>query len=162
MPRPMTIKGTPAWGRQPAVPPSRCLDDLAGRIGPELPAIREALGGEVEVAAAFARDPRDHEVLLVATRTGLRVWRIQQQGEPCLEVTTWPRVRVSPVRRDEALDQRSRHPEQRHPEQVTHACDVRVDGVIFVVAADGPSGLGAVSAFHDEVVRRGTPWHYPG
>jgi hypothetical protein len=45
---------------------------------------------------------------------------------------------------------------------MTHSCDVRVDGLVFVVAADGPSGLGAIRAFHDEVVRRGTPWHYPG
>jgi hypothetical protein len=157
MPRPMTIKGAPAWGRHADAPPSGCLDDLAGRIGPELPAIREALGTEVEVAAAFARDPRGHEVLLVATRSGLRVWRIHREGDPCPEIMTWPRVRVSPVRRDPARDHRT-----PHPEEATHSCDVRVDGLTFVVAAEGPSGLGAVSAFHDEVVRRGTPWHYPG
>ena len=57
MPRPMTIKGAPAWGRHAEGPIPRCLDDLAARIGPELPAIRKALGEEVEVAAAFARDP---------------------------------------------------------------------------------------------------------
>ncbi len=157
MPRPVTSKPAPAWRRHPDGPVAQSLDDLAGRIGPELRAIREALGDEVEVAAAFARDPSDHEVLLVATRTGLRVWPTSRQGAPCPEILTWSRVRVSPVRRDPALGQRVPHPELE-----THSCDVRVDGLTFVIVADGPSGLGAVGAFHDEVVRRGTPWHYPG
>ena len=154
MPRPITIKGAPAWRRHPDDPIPQRLDDLAVRIGPDVDVLREALGGELEIAVAFARDPSDREVVLVATRAGLRVW-LCGPGAPCPDVTTWPRVRVSPVRRGGDRD-------ARLAEREMHSCDVRVDELTFVVAAEGPSGLGAVRAFHDEVVRRGTPWHYPG
>jgi hypothetical protein len=154
MPRPITIKGVPTWRRHPDDPIPQRLEDLAMRIGPDVAALREALGGELEIAVAFARDPSDREVVLVATRTGIRVWP-RLPGDPCPDLTTWPRVRVSPVRR-------SGHREAVLAERETHSCDVRVDELTFVVIGDGPSGLGAVRAFHDEVVRRGTPWHYPG
>ena len=154
MPRPTTIKGVPSWRRHPDDSAPERLDDLASRIGPEMDALREALGGELEIAVAVARDSSDREVVLVATRTGLRVWPCQP-GDACAGVTTWPRVRVSPVRRDGGRG-------AILAERVTHSCDVRIDELTFVIAADGPSGLGAIRAFHDEVVRRGTPWHYPG
>jgi hypothetical protein len=154
--RPITIKGVPTWRRHAEGSSPQCLDDLAERIGPELEALRAAMEGELDIAAAFARDASNRQVVLVATRTGLWVW-------PCLpdhprhDVFTWPRVRVSPVRRDGGGERAAHH--AVHP---THSCDVRVDARTFVVVADGPTELGAVRAFHDEVVRRGTPWHYPG
>jgi hypothetical protein len=157
MPRPITIKGAPSWRRQADGPAPQRLEDLVGHDGQELDALREALGGELEIAVAVARDPWDREVLLVATRTGLRVWPSGDLRHPCPESAGWPRVRVSPVRRDPRSLRGA--PEAG---SMTHSCDVRVDGLVFVVAADGPSGLGAIRAFHDEVVRRGTPWHYPG
>jgi hypothetical protein len=152
MPRPNTIKGAPSWRRQPDGPAPQCLDDIADRIGSGLDALRATLGGELEIAVAVARDASDREVVLVATRTGLRVWP-RLPGDARHDVTSWPRVRVSPVRQDHGAV---------HAERASHSCDVRVDELTFVVSADGPSTLGAVRAFHDEVVRRGTPWHYPG
>ena len=59
MPRPITIKGAPAWRRHPDDPIPQRLDDLAIRIGPDVAVLREALGGELEIAVAFARDPSD-------------------------------------------------------------------------------------------------------
>jgi hypothetical protein len=43
----------------------------------------------------------------------------------------------------------------------THSCELRIGSTAFLVAANGASGRWAVDGFHDEVVRRGTPWHYP-
>lgn len=154
MPRPPTIKGPQSWRRHQEAPAPQRLEDLAERIGPDVGALREALGGEFEIAVAFAKDASDREVVLVATRAGLRIWPSRPE-DPCSDVTTWPRVRVSPVRRGGGRGTPLADGE-------THSCDVRVDAVTFVIVADGPSGLGAVRAFHDEVVRRGTPWHYPG
>jgi hypothetical protein len=154
MPRPNTIKGVPSWRRQLDGAAPHCLDGIADRIGSELGALREALDGEIEIAVAFARDASGRDVVLVATRTGLRVWPARR-GDLHPWVATWPRVRVSPVRRDGGRG-------ALHAEQAIHSCRVRVDELTFVVSADGPSTLGAVRAFHDEVVRRGTPWHYPG
>jgi hypothetical protein len=157
MARPTTIKGAATWRRGQDGPAALRLDDLAERIGSQLSAIRDALAGEQDIAVALAHGPSGDDYVLVATRSGLRVWRIGPGAAPHADLTAWPMVRVTPVRSDGGWSRGTRDSGLE-----THSCEVRVDSATFRIAADGAAGQGTISSFHDEVVRRGTPWHYPG
>lgn len=155
-------KGTPRTGRATERPPMR-LDDLAERLGPRVEDIRGDLGDVGDLAVVLAHD--DHggdDFVLVATKAGMFVsylWPVDQHPGSAAGVcgwTGWTRVRVSPVRMDTRVAGG-----QRDPEQASHSCTVVVGDATFIASADGTDGRQAVDAFHDEVVRRGTPWHYP-
>ena len=157
MARPTTIKGAATWRRsQDGQVPLR-LDDLAERIGSQLVAIRDSLAGEEDIAVVVAHDPSDDDFVLVATRSGLRVWPIGPGAGRQGRLAAWPMVRVTPVRSDGGW-----HRGARDSELEKHSCEVLVEGATFHIAAEGAAGQGSISGFHDEVVRRGTPWHYPG
>ena len=154
------IKGTP--GRSAVREPMR-LGDLIDRLGPRVDDIRECLGGEADLAVVLGHDVRDgDDVVLIATRTGVHVSLLWPDEDHALlgaarpGWANWRSVRVSPV-----------HTEgwqvagQGHDAQATHTCQVLIEDVEFLVSANGAAGQQAVDGFHDEVVRRGTPWHYP-
>jgi hypothetical protein len=157
MARPTTIKGAATWRRGQDGPPALRLDDLAERIGSQLDTIRDGLDGEEDIAVVLAHDLANVDHVLVATRSGLRVWRIGPGVAAQVQLTAWPMVRVTPLRSDGGWTRGARDSGLE-----THSCEVRVGGATFRIAADGAAGQGTISGFHDEVVRRGTPWHYPG
>ena len=150
------VMGRPHWARANERPPMR-LDDLSDRLGPSADAIRDALGGETDIAVALAHDLDGDDYVLVATRAGVHVRYLSpvaQDQQP--GVVRWASVRVSPLNSD------GRHVEgQERPAPGTHACEVRIDGVAFLVSGDTTAGRQGAVGFHDEVVRRGTPWHHP-
>lgn len=136
------------------------LDDLAERIGAEVRSIRQALKDESDIAVVVADRVADgDECVLVATRTGVLVSCVGGGGPRADQRTTpspWASVRVSPLH----VERRS-HVGSVGSDTRRYGCDVLVGEAWFRLAAaddDGPSGI---EAFHDEIVRRGTPWHYP-
>lgn len=157
-----TAKGHAGWTRQRERQPMH-LDDLEQRLGGQVAPIRAALAGETDLAVVLAHDPTDgDDVVLVATRRGLHVRQLCPDASldtrPTREpsVAPWATVRVSPVRIEGW-----RAPGTQPDARATHSCEVRVGQTLFHVSADGLPGQAAVDSFHDEVVRRGTPWHYP-
>jgi hypothetical protein len=139
------------------------LDDLSERLGARIEVIRDALAGEPDIAVALAHDLRDgDDYVLVATRSGVHVRYLWPEDQhPLLTqvspgVIGWASVRVSPLR-SEGWQVAGR----TDPALATHTCEVRIDDLAFLVSANGASGQQAVVGFHDEVVRRGTPWHHP-
>lgn len=137
------------------------LDDLTERLGSRIDAIREDLGGVGDLAVIVAHGEEDgDDFVLIATRAGVYVSPLWPADRPRTSDvcgwTGWSQVRVSPVRLDgRQVDGR------QDPARASHSCTVVVGEARFIASADGPSGQQAVDGFHDEVVRRGTPWHYP-
>jgi hypothetical protein len=156
-----SVKGQMGWRQHDRSPMH--LDDLAERLGSRVDPIREALAGDVDLAVVVAHDLIDgDDFVLVATRRGVHVRHLWPDGpHPLLPsrhpgVAPWATVRVSPVRSEGWQV----HGVERNG-LATHSCEVRIGGTAFLVAANGTAGRWAVDGFHDEVVRRGTPWHYP-
>jgi hypothetical protein len=122
------------------------LDDLCARLGPGLASIRAALESEDEIACVMAdREGDGATCVLVATRSSVHVCC---PATGATQRSPWAAVRVSPIRvarRDEGR----------------LGCEITVEDVRFTVAGDGADGSAGIQAFHDEIVRRGTPWHYP-
>ncbi len=168
MPVRTPTKGYAGWMREKDRPPMR-LDDLVERLGERVDPIREALGGDTDLAVVLAHAlPDGADFVLVATKGGMHVRYLCPDASdapdavdaqrPVLgpDVVPWSSVRVSPVRTEGWQD----HSSERAA-GATHSCEVRIGEVAFVVSAVGTTGRWAVDGFHDEVVRRGTPWHYP-
>lgn len=134
------------------------LDDLADRIGARLGPIRQSLQDESDIAVVVADRVEDgDECVLVATRAGVHVRclgaaRADQRTTP----TPWASVRVSPLHVE-----RRTHGGSAPVETKRYGCDVVVGDTCFRLAADEDGGPSGIEAFHDEIVRRGTPWHYP-
>lgn len=136
------------------------LDDLADRIGPQLEPIRQSLQDESDIAVVVADRVEDGDrCVLVATRAGVHVrcfgggaTRASQRTTP----TPWASVRVSPLQVE-----RRTHGGSAPVETKRYGCDVVVGDASFRLAADDDGGPSGIEAFHDEIVRRGTPWHYP-
>lgn len=154
------VKSTPRTGRASERPPMH-LDDLTERLGSRIDAIRRDLDGADDLAVVVAHGEQDdRDAVLIATRAGVYVsplWPADRSPRNTIGGWTgWTQVRVSPVR----VDGRPSGGRQ-DPALATCSCTVVVGDARFIVSADGPSGLQAVDGFHDEVVRRGTPWHYP-
>ncbi len=122
------------------------LDDLSAHLGTRLAPIRDALESEADIAVVMADREGDGDTcVLVATRSSVHV---SCTGNAATQRSPWAAVRVSPIRaagRDESR----------------LGCEVMVEDVRFMVAGDSADGSAAIQAFHDEIVRRGTPWHYP-
>ena len=154
-------KGQTRWTRTDQQPMR--LEDLAERLGPRLSLLRDALEGQTDIAVVLAHDVRDgDDFVLVATRSGVYVGYLWPEAQHALlgsvrpGYATWASVRVSPVR-SEGWQVTG----DAQAELATYACEVRIDGAALLVTANGVTGLGAVAGFHDEVIRRGTPWHHP-
>ncbi|MBX3028555.1 MAG: hypothetical protein KF809_00210 [Chloroflexi bacterium] len=128
------------------------MDDLEGRLGSEVTTIRTSLGADEDITVVIAQCRQaDGEVALVATRSGVLVHPLGDTTIPDLPDARarWATVRVSPV---------VATPEDDVP---SCWCEVRVGDDPYLVTGSGADGCAAVEAFHDEVVRRGTPWHAP-
>ncbi len=145
-------KGSP-WARQ-EVQPLR-LEDIADRLGDRVDDIRQDLDGQDDVAVVDAHDPRcDADALLIATRKGILVaypWS-GTGGDGAGSApgwVPWGDVRASTVTSSPGVS------------ASRHSCTILLRGVELTALGDGDLGRRAVDAFHDEVVRRGTPWHYP-
>ncbi len=143
-------KGSP-WARQ-EVRPLR-LEDIAARLGDQIDAIRSSLDGQEDVAVVDARDIYGGtDALLVATRKGILVTYPWSGAPATVQMppgwVAWGDVRASTVQTELSTSAR-------------HSCTIRLRGVDLTAQGDGDEGRRAVDAFHDEVVRRGTPWHYP-
>jgi hypothetical protein len=139
------------------------LADLEERLGTRVGPIREALAGEADLAVALAHDLVDgDDFVLVATRRGVHVRHLWPDAPHALLPTShpglapWSTVRASPVRSEGWQVQG-----QEQNALSTHTCEVRIGAAVFLVSANGTPGQWAVDGFHDEVIRRGTPWHYP-
>jgi hypothetical protein len=161
-------KGSP-WARQ-EVRPLR-LDDIAERLGDRMDAIRASLDGQEDVAVVDARDTRgDADALLVATRRGILV-TYPWSGAPGTMLmppgwVAWGDVRASTVQTIASVGVTSQTSTSTStstagPAGARHSCTILLRGVELTASGDGDEGRRAVDAFHDEVVRRGTPWHYP-
>ncbi len=126
------------------------LDDLASRLGPRLAPIRHALDAEADLAVVVADRVSDGDAcVLIATRSAVHVSCLGSESgpRPATERTSWVSVRVSPM----CLE----------PGGPSYRCEVLVGEARFIATTDATAPAG-VEAFHDEVVRRGTPWHYGG
>lgn len=136
------------------------LDDLAERLGPRLRPIRQALQDESDIAVVVADSVSDGDAcVLVATRAGVHVSCFG--GDAAREAraataTPWASVRVSPLHVERRSSGGSGPADARR-----YGCDVLVGDACFRLVADDDGGPSGIEAFHDEIVRRGTPWHYP-
>jgi hypothetical protein len=147
------------------------LEDFADRLGDRMDAVRTSLEGNEDVAVVDAREPHGGlEALLIATRRGLLVAYPWASADECLAASTvpgwvaWGDVRASTVQTIPAKAPAAPGPGGTATVTVAaarHWCTVLVRGVGLIAQGDGDVGRRAVDAFHDEVVRRGTPWHYP-
>jgi len=129
------------------------LEDIAARLGDQIDAIRSSLDGQEDVAVVDARDTHGGtDALLVATRKGILVTYPWPGAPATVQMppgwVAWGDVRASTVQTEMSTGAR-------------HSCTIRLRGVDLTAQGDGDEGRRAVDAFHDEVVRRGTPWHYP-
>jgi hypothetical protein len=154
------------------------LDDLAARLGDRIDDIRSSLDGQEDVAVVDAGDARGgSDALLVATRRGILV-TYPWSGVPGTATTlmpagwvAWGDVRASTVQTVAAVgavgatSPTSGSTAIRTATSASagarHSCTILLRGVAMTALGDGDEGRRAVDAFHDEVVRRGTPWHYP-
>ena len=149
------------------------LDDLAARLGDQMDAIRSSLDGQEDVAVVDARDTRGGtDALLVATRRGILV-TYPWSGVPATMLmppgwVAWGDVRASTVQTvapvgvtSQASGTTATRTATAGPAGARHSCTILLRGVALTAEGDGDDGRRAVDAFHDEVVRRGTPWHYP-
>ncbi len=151
------------------------LDDFADRLGVRVDAIRTSLDGQEDVAVVDARDPRGGtDALLIATRRGILVAYPWSTAAATAEAATapgwvaWGDVRASTVQSVAltAATNLTTSPTMTTtgttgPAVTRHSCTILLRGVELTAQGDGDGGRRAVDAFHDEVVRRGTPWHYP-
>jgi hypothetical protein len=158
------------------------LDDFADRLGDRLEAIRQSLEGADDVAVVDARDPGGAvDALLVATRKGLLLaypW-LDASDDASMPMppgwVAWGDVRAStvqtiawsgpvpgvPVHASVAAGSVATSTAAAGTPVARHCCTILLRGVELTAQGDGDTGRRAVDAFHDEVVRRGTPWHYP-
>ena len=151
------------------------LEDIAERLGDQIDAIRSSLDGQEDVAVVDARDAHGgSDALLIATRAGILVtypWSGrcgQRDGHDRRLGRMGRRSRLD--RADGAPSPRAHHPRASQPRcrldrdhgpadatRAPSCCGASE----LMAQGDGDQGRRAVDAFHDEVVRRGTPWHYP-
>jgi hypothetical protein len=153
-PRPPRKIGTTATRRAEPVPVR--LDDLTAHLGTRLAPIRDSLESEGDLAVVMADRIADGDrCVIVVTRSAVHVscFGADATGpdEPAIRIP-WAAVRVSPMRLD---------PDARRHGTQRYACEVLVGDARFQVVADPAGEPTGVEAFHDEIVRRGTPWHYP-
>jgi hypothetical protein len=135
-------------------PPRTRLDDIGEQLGVELAAIRSELGSDTDIAVVIAtRRSVAGSVALVATRTGVLVHPLDGTAPDDLppDRARWRTVRVSPVT---TTPTQGGEPSTR--------CEVHIGDDHYVMIGHGKEERAAIEAFHDEIVRRGTPWHYPG
>ena len=149
------------------------LDDFADRLGDRVEGIRVSLEGSDDVAVVDARDPRSGlDALLIATRRGLLVVYPWSTADDVATASmppgwvAWGDVRASTVQTSPAEGTSGTAPASRGVATATlgvarHSCTIMLRRVGLTAQGDGDLGRRAVDAFHDEVVRRGTPWHYP-
>ena len=149
------------------------LEDFSARLGDRMEEIRSSLDGQEDVAVVDARDPRGGaDALLVATRRGILVtypWLSVPETAATLMPpgwVAWGDVRASTVQTVASVGMAtttsgSTATVASGPAAARHSCTILLRGVELTAQGDGDEGRRAVDAFHDEVVRRGTPWHYP-
>ncbi len=153
------------------------LEDLADRLGDRVEAIRASLDGHEDVAVVDARDAIGGiDALLIATRRGLLVaYPWASADEITLTATTpgwvaWGDVRASTVQTSVPVSAPVPAAASSHVTSAAttatlgaghHSCTILLRGARLTAHGEGDLGRRAVDAFHDEVVRRGTPWHYP-
>jgi hypothetical protein len=153
------------------------LEDFADRLGDRVADIRASLDGNEDVAVVEARDAIGGlDALLIATRRGLLVaYPWSSAGEVSGTATAagwvaWGDVRASTVQTSAPVTVPVPASASTRPTGAAaaatmglphHSCTIMLRGVQLTAHGDGDLGRRAVDAFHDEVVRRGTPWHYP-
>lgn len=150
------------------------LEDISDRLGYRVAAIRASLDGQEDVAVVDAREPGSgSEVLLIATRRGILVAHPWSGPSETAVATVpsgwvaWGDARASTVQ-TVALSGASTGASAAGGVAAStatavahHSCTILLRGIGLTAEGDGDQGRRAVDAFHDEVVRRGTPWHYP-
>jgi len=161
-------KGSP-WARQ-EIRPLR-LEDIADRLGDRVEMIRASLDGHEDVAVVGACEPGSgSEVLLIATRRGILVaypWSGPADTVAAIVPSgwvAWGDARASTVQTVAASGTSNGAANGGSTATAVvshHSCTILLRGVGLTAQGDGDQGRRAVDAFHDEVVRRGTPWHYP-
>ncbi len=150
------------------------LDDFADRLGDRVEDIRVSLEGSDDVAVVDARRSarwpgRSPDS---ATRRGLLVVYPWSTADDVATASmppgwvAWGDVRASTVQTSPGEGTPGTAPASRGLSTATlgvarHSCTIMLRGVGLTAEGDGDLGRRAVDAFHDEVVRRGTPWHYP-
>jgi hypothetical protein len=153
------------------------LEDFADRLGDRVEDIRASLEGNEDVAVVDARDASGGiDALLIATRRGLLVaYPWASADEVTLTGTSagwvaWGDVRASTVQTSVTVGAPVPAAAGSRATSVAstatigashHSCTILLRGVRLTAYGEGDPGRRAVDAFHDEVVRRGTPWHYP-
>lgn len=145
------------------------LEDLVDRLGDRVDAIRVALDGNEDVAVVDVRDPRaGTEGMLVATRKGILVVYPWSSPEDAQAATmppgwvAWGDARASTVQTVVMSAAATGATSSTSTAAASHhSCTILLRGVELTAQGDGDAGRRSVDAFHDEVVRRGTPWHYP-
>jgi len=149
------------------------LDDMAARLGDRVDAIRSSLDGQEDVAVVDARDATaGADALLVATRRGILVTYPWSGAPTTMPMppgwVAWGDVRASTVQTvvpSSVTSSTSGSTATQTAVSATstarHSCTILLRGVELTAQGEGDEGRRAVDAFHDEVVRRGTPWHYP-
>ena len=150
------------------------LEDIADRLGDRVDIIRASLDGHEDVAVVDARESGSGaEALLIATRRGILV-AYPWSGPTEVAAATvpsgwvaWGDARASTVQ-TVAMSGASTSSAASGSAASTataglshHTCTILLRGIGLTAEGDGDQGRRAVDAFHDEVVRRGTPWHYP-
>lgn len=151
------------------------LEDIADRLGDRVDTIRESLDGQEDVAVVDARAPGSGiEALLIATRRGILVAYPWSGPSEALSASVpsgwvaWGDARASTVQTValSAVSTGATGASTAATSTATaavahHSCTILLRGIELTAQGDGDQGRRAVDAFHDEVVRRGTPWHYP-
>jgi hypothetical protein len=153
------------------------LEDFSDRLGDRIESIRASLEGNEDVAVVDARDASGRiDALLIATRRGLLVTYPWSPADEISATATsagwvaWGDVRASTVQTSAPVGTPAPAASGARVSGATstatmgaseHSCTILLRGVRLTAHGDGDLGRRAVDAFHDEVVRRGTPWHYP-